>query len=421
MPSINIIIGALVFLLIAFRHVIPIKLKYWHIMFLGAVSMLLLGGVTPRECLYAIDFDVLISLFGLFLLGYSVEESGYLAHLTYKYLKRANSFSELILLVIFIFGLTSALLMNDTIAIVGVTVISLLARNYGIDLKFLVLLLAFSITTGSVLSPIGNPQNLLIALQPVFTNPFVEFFKFLLLPTVLNLMVLYLYFGVIFKEKFHSRPLAHSQEPIKDKSLAHLSKISLFILLGLIFIKILEFFLPWRLNFKISHIPILSALPLLLFYRKGIKLLKGVDYDTLLFFIGIFIVTHGLTKDEMFLNFIKNSKFNPASNFAIIANSILLSQIISNVPLTIFYLKILGAHGATQLPYIILAFASTIAGNLTILGAASNVIILQRLERKAKEHILNFFEFMKFGVPLTLIQVLIFLLFIKIYSLIGWL
>uniref|UniRef100_A0A7V3ZW88 Citrate transporter-like domain-containing protein n=1 Tax=candidate division WOR-3 bacterium TaxID=2052148 RepID=A0A7V3ZW88_UNCW3 len=79
-----------------------------------------------------------------------------------------------------------------------------------------------------------------------------------------------------------------------------------------------------------------------------------------------------------------------------------MSQIISNVPLTIFYLRILKLFSAPQISYVILAFASTIAGNLTILGAASNVIIISNVEKRGRNHIIDFFEFMKLGIPLTI-------------------
>jgi Na+/H+ antiporter NhaD/arsenite permease-like protein len=180
-------IGIVVFFLIAIRHLLPIPLKYWHIMFLGSLAYLVTGSITFKEAVKAVDFDVLLSLFGMFSLGYALEESKYLGHLFYKVFKRAKNISLLVFQLVFILGFASAFFMNDTIAVVGVPLIILLNKNYGIDLKFLTLTLAFSVTTGSILSPLGNPQNLLIALSPGFLNPFVEFFKFLILPTILCL------------------------------------------------------------------------------------------------------------------------------------------------------------------------------------------------------------------------------------------
>uniref|UniRef100_A0A7V3J8Y3 Anion transporter n=1 Tax=candidate division CPR3 bacterium TaxID=2268181 RepID=A0A7V3J8Y3_UNCC3 len=420
MQKLNLIVGVLVFLLVAIRHFIPFKVKYWHIMAFGAVILILSSSVSLSEAYRSIDFDVILSLFGMFSLGFALEESGYLGHIIYKYFKRTRVVKELVLLSVFVFGFASALLMNDTIAIVGVPVILLLAKNYGLDKKFLVLLLAFSVTTGSVLSPLGNPQNLLIAMSPVFTNPFVEFFKFLFIPTLLNLLLLFLFTTTVFREEFHSRPLSHSQEPIRDKEIARLSKVSLYIFFFLIGLKVLEFFVKFNFKLKISLIPIVAAIPLYLFCKKRWKILKGVDYETLAFFVGMFIVTDALTKDPLFTNITKGGGLNPVSDLAVIINSLFLSQIISNVPLTIFYLKLLKVFSAPQISYIVLAFASTIAGNLTVLGAASNVIIISNVEKRTHKHIINFFEFMKFGVPLTILQVVVFLLCLQFYRLIGW-
>lgn len=418
--SVNFVVGVLVFLLVAFRHLVPFKLQYWHIMLAGSLLILLGGGLSAGEAIKAIDKDVLISLFGMFSIGHALEESGYLGHIIYKYLKRSKNISELMFLLVFIFGFASGILMNDTIAIIGVPVILLISRNYGVDLKFLSLVLAFSVTTGSVLSPLGNPQNILIALSPAFKNPFVEFFNFLLLPTLLNLGVLYFYMKVLFREEFHSSPLTHSQEPIRDSKLKKLCKYSLVIFIALIVYKIVEYFLGLRFEIKISMIPFLSALPLFIVSPKRIKILKGVDYGTLLFFMGMFIVTEALTREPVFSKLLESSKYNPSGLPAVILNSLFLSQIISNVPLTVFYLKILNLARVSIFQYIALAFASTIAGNLTILGAASNVIIIQNLERRAKKNVVHFFQFARYGIPLTVIQVGVFVLCFLFYRLIGW-
>jgi Na+/H+ antiporter NhaD/arsenite permease-like protein len=105
-----------------------------------------------------------------------------------------------------------------------------------------------------------------------------------------------------------------------------------------------------KFNFKlkISLIPIVAAIPLYLFCKKRWKILKGVDYETLAFFVGMFIVTDALTKDPLFANITKGGGLNPVSDLAVIINSLFLSQIISNVPLTIFYLKLLKVFSAPR-------------------------------------------------------------------------
>jgi Na+/H+ antiporter NhaD/arsenite permease-like protein len=93
--------------------------------------------------------------------------------------------------------------------------------------------------------------------------------------------------------------------------------------------------------------------------------------------------------------------------------SILLSQFISNVPLVTLYLPLLISAGAKTEQLMALAAGSTIAGNLFILGAASNVIIIQSAERRNGET-LSSLEFAKIGIPLTIINALVYWLFMTI-------
>ena len=89
---------------------------------------------------------------------------------------------------------------------------------------------------------------------------------------------------------------------------------------------------------------------------------------------------------------------------------------LSNVPfvkLFITYMKNLGHTGSDTSPWITLAMASTIAGNLTILGAASNVIVLEVLESRMGTTI-TFTEFLKIGAVVTIINTLIYMPFLTI-------
>jgi Na+/H+ antiporter NhaD/arsenite permease-like protein len=94
--------------------------------------------------------------------------------------------------------------------------------------------------------------------------------------------------------------------------------------------------------------------------------------------------------------------------------SVLLSQVLSNVPLVALYLPVLTQAGATTAGMMALAAGSTIAGNLTILGAASNVIIIQNAEKKAGETF-SFWEFVRIGVPLTIVNVAVYWVFLRIF------
>lgn len=189
---IPVIVLLLVFLLIAFRQIGGLRLAIWQIMLGGAVAVLAAGSVAPLEALRSIDPDVMTFLFGMFIVGEALVESGYLYHVSFSVFKKARSADALVLAVLFVMGFFSSFLMNDTVAIIGTPLVLYFSARHGISGKLMLLALCFAVTIGSVTSPIGNPQNLLIAVGAGLPNPFLTFFRYLFVPTVLNLFAAYL-------------------------------------------------------------------------------------------------------------------------------------------------------------------------------------------------------------------------------------
>lgn len=404
-----VIILFVVFFLIAIRQIGNVKLQIWQIMLGGAVLVLFSGSISFYKAIEAINTDVILFLFGMFVVGQALEESGYLSHLTYKFFKKAKNLNLLLLMILFGMGIASAILMNDTLAIIGTPVVLTLAKNHKTSPKALLLALAFAITIGSVMSPIGNPQNLLIALHSNIKNPFVVFIKYLALPTILNLFVVFVLIKIFYRNHFHKEVLKHSQEPIKHKNLAILSKISLILIFIMIGIKILSVLIKTGIEIKLTYIALTSALPVILFSSKRFYILKRIDWATLVFFASMFVLMQCVWDTGFFQLFFNSNKITSVP--AIFSVSVLLSQFISNVPLVALYLPLLHQAGAGIKEFMTLAAGSTIAGNMLILGAASNVIIVQNAEKKGNT--ITFFEFAKIGIPLTIINILIYWLFLK--------
>ena len=355
-----IIVLAIVFILISIRQIGSIKLQIWQIMLLGAIAVLVTGQISPADALKSINLDVMLFLFSMFVIGVAFEESGYLSHLSYKIFKKAKNVDQLLLLILFGMGSISALLMNDTLAIIGTPIVLLLARKHNINPKVLLITLAFSITIGSVMSPIGNPQNFLIATQGNIRNPFITFLKYLFIPTIINLFVAFLLIKLFYKNHFNNDYLNHHPEFIKDHKLATLSKISLIILLILILAKIIISLLNLQVDLKIDYITLVASLPILLFSEKRIYIIKKVDWHTLIFFAAMFILMQAVWDTGFFQSLINKLKINILSIPVILAISVLLSQLISNVPLVALYLPILSHLGATTKEMMALAAGSTI-------------------------------------------------------------
>ncbi|WP_292389262.1 anion transporter [Methanosarcina sp. UBA5] len=408
LPDLSVLILLGVFVLTALRQVGSLRLQIWQIMNFGAILVLLLGEISPQEALAAINMDVLIFLFGAFCVGEALNRSGYLAWLGNRIVSRARNTDQLVLLVLFSTGILSAILMNDTLAIMGTPLVLGFSRKYNVSPKLMLFSLAFGVTTGSVMSPIGNPQNLLIAINGNLDSPFVTFLRSLALPTLICLLIAYVVLKLFFREEFGKSTLTHSEEIITDSELASASKMSLSLLLILIACKIflVEFIPAW--DFSLSWIALFSALPVLL-SRRRVEILKNVDWSTLVFFVSMFVLMQSVwisgTCQELL------AKLSPqlGSVSMILALSIGLSQLISNVPFVALYLPAMGST-VSQGQLMALAAGSTIAGNFLILGAASNVIIIQNAEKEGKT--LSFAEFSKIGVLITILDAIIYFIFL---------
>jgi Na+/H+ antiporter NhaD/arsenite permease-like protein len=374
-------------------------------MFGGAVAVLIMGQIAPADALAAINIDVMVFLFGMFVVGEALSRSGYLDQLSRRLFRHARTPGELLILVIFGFGLLSALLMNDTLAIIGTPLVLGLASRSRLPAKMLLLALAFAITTGSVASPIGNPQNLLVAVNSGMTAPFVTFASSLLLPTVLSLAAAWLVLFFFYRKDWGT-PLDGETVPatVPDPALTRIVKCSLAILLVLAGANIAASLVTGAIVIPLPLIGLAAALPVLIFSSQRVTVLKSIDWCTLVFFAAMFVLMAAVWETGFFQSVGGTTGISAVP--AILATSVVISQFISNVPfVALFQPLILQAGGGTA-RLMALAAGSTVAGNLTILGAASNVIIIQQAESRGET--LTFFEFAKIGVPLTIIQIAIY-------------
>ncbi len=408
---ISIIVLAIVFVLIAVRKIGNIRIKIWQAMTLGAVIVLLTGQINPIDAFYSVNLDVIVFLFGMFVVGESMQRSGYLNLLSRRLFNRARSVDHLVLLILIPIGLLSALLMNDTLAIIGTPIVLGLSKKHGLSPKLLLLTLAFAVTTGSVMSPIGNPQNLLVASSGGIDSPFITFVQYLALPTMLCFIVAFLFLRFFYRTEFQ-KPLAENQnEEIHiDTQLVQISKLSLLLIILLIGVKIiLVVAAPW-IEMKLSYIAIIAALPIILLSRKRVDIARNIDWSTLLFFVSMFVLMASVWQSGVFQELISTMGLDLTAIPIIIAVGTLLSQLISNVPLVALFIPIFSSSGASLVQLMALAAGSTIAGNMLVLGAASNVIIIQNAERHGET--IEFSEFAKIGIPLTLVQSFVYLVFL---------
>lgn len=407
---IPIVVLIIVFLLIAVRKIGSVNFRIWQVMLLGAAAVLAAGAITPADALASINLDVIFFLFFMFVIGEALAESGYLYHLSHRFFSRAESVRHLIILILVGGGLFSALLMNDTLAVIGTPLMLYFARRHGISPKLLLLTLAFAITTGSVVSPIGNPQNLLVALSGGIENPFITFPLYLVVPTAISLLLAYAFLARAFPGDFHATALVHTTEEIRDPALAALSRLSLILLVLLIAAKVVTAMLFPAFEVGLTWIAAIAAIPLLAGSRRRFEIVRRIDWPTLAFFVGLFILMASVWQSGFFQPLIEESSLDLAAVPVILMMGVVVSQFVSNVPFVALALPVLEHLGVSTVGLMALAAGSTIAGNMLILGAASNVIIIQSAEKEGET--LTFCEFARIGVPLTLAQTAVYMIWL---------
>ena len=420
---VSIAIFVTVYLLIALRNLRWFKIPIWTIMLTGAVAMIF-SGVIPLQTAYAaINLDVIFFLLGMFSIVAAMDLSGLLEYLTARMVRLSKTPQRALALVLFGMGLLSAFLVNDTLALTATPIMLGLSRQMRIRPSVLLITLALGVTIGSVMTPVGNPQNLLIALSSGIPNPMLDFLYFLVPPTVVGLVVTFLILRFYYR-----KDLAESEKsfgeiplpPVRDGRLARLSAwAGGIVVVGFFSVGVARLF-GVQGNLNLGTVSLLGATIVYLLSGRRREILASVDWGIVIFFISLFIVVQGFWDSNALQSLLL---YLPALNTSeivvslgvIILISLIFSQLLSNVPFVAVYIRVMqsaGFTGSNVKAWVALAGASTLAGGLSLLGAASNVIILEAAEVRGSGF--SSLEFSKIGLLVTIPNILILYLFLRI-------
>lgn len=426
----SIILAALVFAtvygMIIVRNVRGIHFPIWLTMSFGALSVLALNLISPENAYYAINFEMLAFLFGMFALVAGLETSGFLKYVTTKILARARTPNGIIFFILVVLGVLSAFLINDTIALAATPVVIGLATQMKIRPTPLLITLAFGITIGSMLTPIGNPQNLLISLGSGMDYPFLNFVLYLGGPTISCLFVTYFIIVKFYKKQLNSIVIPSSQitTVVEYPYLAKIPIITTVSVIVTFFALGITRSLGFETHIHFSHVALFGGLLLLAVSKQRKKIFAEINWKIIVFFMAMFVFMAAMWESqliEILSSFLPplNAGDDFSTMIGITVTSVSLSQVMSNVPFVAVYVPVmnsLGFDGQDTVFWITLAAASTLAGNLTILGAASNILIIEEAEKR-NTRAFGFWEFLKIGSVVTVTNIAVLCVFLSMYLL----
>jgi len=409
---------------IVLRNLRWFHIPIWTVMLAGAVAMIFLNAIPLDAAYQSVNLNVIFFLIGMFTIVAAMDLSGLLEYTTLRIIEIAKTPGRAFALIIAGMSAMAAFLMNDTLALMATPIMLSLSKQMRIRPTVLLIALAMGVTIGSVFTPVGNPQNLLIALSSGIPNPFFSFLYYLLPPTLVCILVTYLILRVFYRKDLAMAGLdGLNEEPkkaIKDARLARISSYTILIVIAGFFIVGTTRLLGFDSNANLGTVALLGATIIYLVSSRRREILASIDWGIIIFFISLFIVTEAFWRSNLLQTFMTYFPGPLQTNQGItlgvvITSSVVLSQFLSNVPFVAVYIKALQAAGFTGSDvkiWMALAGASTLAGGLTILGAASNVIILEQAEQRGEGF--GFLEFLKAGILVTVPNILILWLFLTI-------
>ncbi len=383
---------------------------------LGLVSQskMIDGNVNPLYFVNFVDFNVIFLLVSMMIIVSITTRSGVFSWLANELLKLTKGHPISVLVVLGLFtAVVSAFLDNVTTVILIMPITFSIAKKLDINpIPFLLTEIVAS-NIGGTATLIGDPPNIIIGSAAGFA--FMDFIKELTGIVAVILIAVISMLAFCFRKSLKSDPEKMNEitkidnsNTITDKNLMTRSLIVLSLV-------IIGFVLHDMTHIETCIVAMLGASILLLF-EKPTEILRDVEWNTIFFFIGLFIIIGGLEASggiklmaEWVLTVTKGSE--SATAMIILWASGIISGVIDNIPYTATMApmiaeiqKVMGQSYAYPLWWC-LSLGACLGGNMTIIGAAANVIVS---ENAAKEgHPISFMGFLKYGIPIVFISLAI--------------
>jgi Na+/H+ antiporter NhaD/arsenite permease-like protein len=329
-----------------------------------------------------------------------------------------GNFIQIFVMILVATALLSGILDNVTTVLLFSPIVFLICQEAEVDPKVFAFPMIFASNIGGTLTLIGDPPNILIG--NASHTGFVEFFKIMAVPTLLSLVISIFIFLVQYKEikSISAEKLAKLSQLDPKKAI---TDYKLLIKGSIIFaLVILGFVLKDKLQYESSVIALAGAALMLIFSKTTFEhIAKDIEWDTIFFFIGLFIIVKGLEEVNIIADVAAALSTFASHPFmmimTVLALSAVLSSFIGAVPVVTIFIPVLEiiipSVPKGYLLWWALALGANFASNTTIVASACNMVVVGLLESNFKEKV-SFFEFMKKGIPITMMGLAISALYL---------
>ena len=359
---------------------------------IGGAAMVASGVLAWDRAVAAVDAHTLVLLFGMMIIAAYLRLSGFFRLVTDLAVRRARTATGLLAMIIAAAGGLSAIFVNDVVCLVMAPVVVEVTRQLRLPPAPYLIGLATAANVGSVATLTGNPQNMLIG---SFSG--IGYRAFLVRELPVALVGLAVVYGVLRLSYARGLPRELEAAGLRERFPVHYPLMIKTLLVVLI---MLGAFLA---GVPIALVAITGAAYTLLTRRVNpAKVYREIDWQLLVLFSGLFVVIAGVEASGLVGDLLgwagALSLYRPAVLTAVTA---VLSNLVSNVPAVLLFKTVIPAFGEPERGWLILAMASTLAGNLTLVGSVANLIVVEQARAAGLE--IGFVEYARVGVPVTLL------------------
>lgn len=418
-------IMAIAIFLIVYAIIISEKIHRTITAMLGGVLMILFGKVDQETALHHIDFNTLGLLIGMMIIVNITAETGLFKYMAVWSAKKAGGHPVKILIYLSVItAVGSAFLDNVTTVLLMVPVTYSITRQLRVDPIPYMIAIIIASNTGGTATMIGDPPNIMIGSRvPELT--FIAFIQHLT-PVVVLIMAAFLPLLVLmFRKRIKTTPeLMRQVMELNEKEMITNRKL-LIQSLSVLLLTIAGFFLHQLLHLESATIALAGAFILLLLTGEHMmeQAIGKVEWTTIFFFVGLFVLVSGLIETGVIARLAKQALEWTGGNLA--ASSMLIlwlsgiaSAFVDNIPFVATMIPLIqemGHGGISNLEPLwwSLSLGACLGGNGTLIGASANLVTAGL---SAKEgHPIRFMEYLKYSFPLMILSIVIssFYIFIR--------
>jgi Na+/H+ antiporter NhaD/arsenite permease-like protein len=390
----------------------------------GAALMVIVGVLDEDAAIAAIDWSTLGLLAGMMIIVGLAEPTGVFTYLALRVAQLSRGRPILLVLLLAgVTGLLSAFLDNLTAILLVVPITLLLADLLRVSAVPLVLVEVVASNIGGTATLIGDPPNIMIG-TAVEELSFLDFIVNLAPVALLTLVTVSVGLALFFRSQLRVAPERAVEiarlDPASDMREARYVKRSLAVLLG----TILAFFLHTLLHLEPAVVALTGATVMLLVAADDVeRALERVEWSTLFFFVGLFVMVGGLEERGVIERIAEaladaTGGSRTAEALAILWGSAAGSALVDNIPFTAAMIPVVETLNADQFDDALwwsLALGACFGGNATLVAAAANVAAAGVLDRAQQP--ISFGRFLAVGLPVTVVSLLIATAYVLVFQL----